>query len=299
MATTALWIPPGVRAVDNTEAMIENHLAWAHQRGLRETTLYARRNYLRQVHTFVETPLLVASRSDLERWFASLIVTAASRGVLLSNVRSFYRWAVKFELIEHDPTVRLDSPVRRRGLPRPISEETLERVLAAAGSRIRPWLYLAAFAGLRACEVSRLRAEDVTDQADPPMLLVVDGKGGKTRAVPLHEKARAALTEADLPSSGFLFLRREWGRPLTTHTPGAGQQNVSPKLVSELANRHLRSHKAGATFHQLRHRFGTRVYSESRDLRVTQELLGHSNPSTTAGYAAWSPARGLAAVLAI
>jgi integrase/recombinase XerC len=54
-----------------------------------------------------------------------------------------------------------------------------------------------------------------------------------------------------------------------------------------------------ATFHALRHRFGTQVYANSLDLRVTQEILGQSSPATTAGYAAWSPERGIAAVAAL
>ncbi len=209
-------------------------------------------------------------------------------------------WAVKFEMIADDPTGRLDAPVRRRRLPRPISEETLDRVLDGADGRIRPWLYLAAYAGLRACEVSQLCAEDVQRDSDPPVLIVQDGKGGKQRIVPLHECVADALTRAELPARGYLFLRqRGRGRPITTRTPGVGAECVSPKLVSELANRYLRSAGAGATFHQLRHRFGTAIYASSRDLRLTQELMGHSNPSTTAGYAAWSPSHGVAAVNAL
>ena len=278
--------------------MIENHLAWARQRGLRETTLYARRNYLRQVHACVGVPLLAATRSELETWYASLTtISLESRGVLLSNVRSFYRWAARFDLISIDPTVRLDAPVRRRRrLPRPIGEDALTQAMDSANGRIRPWLYLAAFAGFRACEVSRLRVEDVHADTDPPVLIVQDGKGGKSRVVPLHRAVAASLDESDLPASGYLFRHRGGGTPVTTGTPGTAAANVSARLVSELANRHLRATRCGATFHQLRHRFGTMIYAGTRDLRLTQELLGHSNPSTTAGYAAWSPSHGVTAV---
>jgi integrase len=69
------------------------------------------------------------------------------------------------------------------------------RVLETADDRIRPWLYLAAYAGLRACEVAQLRAEDVIRNAEPPMLLVTDGKGGKQRLIALHRSVVAAPNE--------------------------------------------------------------------------------------------------------
>lgn len=277
---------------------IEQHLAWARQRGLRATTLYYRGNVLRGVEQSIGVRLVSATRSEIEAWFASLATSDSTRAVTFSHVKMFYRWAERFELRDDNPTHRLDPPVIRRRLPRPIPDDTLMRVLETADDRIRPWLYLAAYAGLRACEVAQLRAEDVVSGAEPPMLLVTDGKGGKQRLIPLHREVQRVLAESNLPAAGYLFLRVKDSGPART-SGLCDAPHVPPWLVSQMSNRHLRAQKAGATFHALRHRFGTQVYANSLDLRVTQELLGHSSPATTAGYAAWSPARGVAAVTAL
>jgi integrase/recombinase XerC len=208
-----------------------------------------------------------------------------------------YRWAKRFDHIDHDPTERLDAPItptspttdrRQRARRRPRDREPADQTVAI----------FAAYAGLRAGEIARLRAEDILTHTDPPLLLVVDGKGGKQRLVPLHPGLAAVLATSDLPEHGYLFLRvTEAGPPRTIglrDTP-----HVPPQLVSMLANRHLKDRGAGATFHQLRHAFATRLYAACHDLRVTQETLGHSSPATTAGYAAWSPERAAIAVQTI
>jgi site-specific recombinase XerC len=62
--------------------------------------------------------------------------------------------------------------------------------------------------------------------------------------------------------------------------------------VSQIVNNWLHAHGIDHTLHTARHYFGTKVYAASSDLRLTQELMGHSNPGTTAGYTAWSPEKG-------
>jgi len=70
-------------------------------------------------------------------------------------------------------------------------------------------------------------------------------------------------------------------------------------VISHVANRHLAECGAGCTLHQLRHRFGSVLYQQTRDLRMVQELLGHADPATTAGYAAWDRAAAAGAVAAL
>lgn len=72
-----------------------------------------------------------------------------------------------------------------------------------------------------------------------------------------------------------------------------------PSRVSQLSNAHLHGCGIRETLHQLRHRFGTLTYQATRDLRLVQELMGHADPASTAGYAAHCPSAGVAAVEAL
>ena len=87
----------------------------------------------------------------------------------------------------------------------------------------------------------------------------------------------AELHAYGLPKTGWVFRRRDGA-------PGPNR----PWTVSHLSNEYLHEQGISATLHQLRHRFGTVAYQARRDLRMVQELLGHSSPATTAGYAAYA-----------
>lgn len=157
--------------------------------------------------------------------------------------------------------------------------------LDTAPDRVRPWLVLAAYAGLRACEISGLRACDLMWENEPPLLVVDQGKGGHARAVPM---APAVATElAGAPRSGWLFPRRDG-------TPGPSP----PHLVSRLANQHLHGLGIAHTLHTLRHWFATETLRiNGGDLRQTQELLGHQSPVSTAIYT-WVDPRAAAVTVA-
>jgi integrase len=155
------------------------------------------------------------------------------------------------------------------------------RALAGAPPRVRSILALAALAalaGLRASEIALLDRADVLDSAVPPVLLVMDGKGGHQRVVPLAVELVEVLRADGLPASGPLFAKRD-GRP------------IHRARVSGLASEYLRELGVTGTLHSLRHWFATELYRQSNDLRLVQEMLGHASPSTTAGYAAWSPGK--------
>ena len=141
----------------------------------------------------------------------------------------------------------------------------------------------AAYAGLRVGEIAALHRRDIDDGT----IFVADGKGGHQRVIPIHPVVGAMLDD-ELPASGWLFPP-VYGRP--GHVPA--------KLVSAVCSQWLRKNDCAVSLHQFRHWFGTTVYAVSLDLRVTQELMGHSSPTTTAGYAAHSPAAAVSAVAAL
>jgi site-specific recombinase XerD len=255
---------------------VRDHLEWLRLRGLRQSTITTRRNRLRHLQRALGTDdLLAVTPEQLHDWQAALRLTPAAHAAYVSNVQQFYAWALDEGLIGTDPARKLIKPKVPRRLPRPIAEDDLAFAVAAASVRVRPWLVLAGWAGLRAQEIAYLERAEVRETDRPPHLIVIDGKGGRQRVVPLHPRVEAALRP--MPAAGFLFLRRD-GQP----GPNA------PWMVSHLANEHLHELGIDATLHQIRHRFGTRLHAACHDLRVVQEVMGHSSPSTTAGYVEYS-----------
>lgn len=269
---------------------VEQHLHDMKLRGSAELTVYARGNALTRMAGLLGCPLLEASAGQLLAWRESLDLAPSTIVRYVSHAREFYRWAAAAGLIEANRAAGLPVPPLARLLPRPIGEEDLAAALAAAPARIRPWLVLAGWAGLRAKEIALIRRECVLDSAVAPVLVIAADatKGHRERVVPMSGFVLGELRAAGLPRAGWVFRRAD-GRP------GPNR----PWTISHLVNDHLHDCGIAETLQQLRHRFGTGVYRARRDIRVTQELLGHSSPSTTAGYAAYDQEDAAAAVEAL
>lgn len=266
--------------------ILAEYVRWMRLAGRAETTIATRRIVLALLVRHAGKPLEELTEDDLFAWQCSLgLLAPATRATYLSHVAAFYRWWAERHGGE-DPSRVLVKPKVPRGLPMPIAEQDLARVLAAVPLDVQLWLSLAAFAGLRASEIAGLRREDVLDRALPPML-VVTGKGGQTRVVPAPPTLVEALNAFGMPARGMIFRRAD-GRPETG------------KHVSATCNRWLHRLGIRASLHKGRHRFATRLYRASgNDLRLTQELLGHASPSTTAIYTLVDPSAAAPAVNAI
>ena len=219
--------------------------------------------------------LTTATRPVLEAWLDTLNLAPRARYTYISALHGFYLWAISENLAPTDPTLRIARPKLPQTVPRPISTADLEQAIQLADRRMRCWLCLAAYQGLRCQEIAGVSVDDVLLGHDPPILIVTAGKGRKERIVPLHPATVMAFADFGIPRAGFVFCRRD--------RPGS-KEPVKPHRVSELIAEHLHGLGINATGHQLRHWFGTSVYAVSLDLRLTQELMGHAHPSTTAGY---------------
>lgn len=243
-------------------------------RNLRPSTVAQRRRALRRFERYLgDAPILAATPADLIG-FLDRPLTPEGRATELSHLTGFYRWALQEEFLEVDPTIRLARPHLGRRRPRPMPDEDAARALREAPPRVRPWLYLAAYAGLRACEISGLRASDLLWTADPPLLLIEQSKGGDQASMPMSVILIEALRGCALPTTGWLFPRRDGG-------PGP----TPPHMVSRYTNEYLHGLGITHTLHTLRHWFGTNTYRASkRDLRQTQELMRHRTPVSTAIY---------------
>jgi integrase len=282
-------------------AVLRAHLRYLQLAGMTDGTIYQRRRLIASVGAAVAVPLLEATEADLMAWRETLgRLAECTIGQYVGHLRQFYAWAAETGLRADNPARALPVPPQRRRIPRPISEADLMAALEAAPERIRPWLVLAGWAGLRAKEIALLRRENVLDNTRPPVLLIASDatKGRRERIVPMSGFVLDELRRAGLPRAGYLFRRRDMPplpapttvvRGEVTHARPAlaSAEPNRPAIISRLAHEHLRACGIDATLHQLRHRFGTMTYQGSLDLRLVQELLGHANPGTTAAYAAY------------
>lgn len=195
------------------------------------------------------------------------ITTVSARATYLGWLRAFCRWAMNEGIAERDPCAKIDTPLVPRRVARPIDESHLAAALATADDRMRAWLLLGAKAGLRCKEIAGIHSDDLALDQSPPMLTITNPKGRKQRQVPLHPDIVAALPR----HHGYLWPGG-WGRGF-----------ISPGHVSRLISEHLHTIDH-ATAHQLRHRLGSTLFRESRDIRLVQEILGHASPATTQIY---------------
>ncbi len=265
-----------------------------------QNTLLAYGRDLKDLAGFLEargSDFVTARRADLEAYLVSCEaegLAAATRARRLSAVKQLYRFAYEESWRADNPALRITGPAKARRLPGTLSEAEVEALLAAAtrhgrsqADRLRNTclMELLYATGMRVSELVGLPASAA--RGDPRMLLV-RGKGGKERLVPLSEPARAALAawltvrddaEAAKPPpqkpSPYLFPSRGKDGHLTRHRfhglikEIAVAAGVSPETV---------------TPHRLRHAFATHLLAHGADLRAIQTLLGHADVSTTEIY---------------
>lgn len=251
--------------------LIQRYMHDQRRRGLRPRSIQRSSDVLRHLEAF-HGRLLELTTDDLYVWLDAVPRVARTRYTYISTVHGFYCWTVTEGRAESNPAEAIKRPRVRPGLPRPIRADDLAHALGQAPPKVRAWLMLAAYAGLRCQEIAGIEREDVLDYEDPAMLVIVQGKGGYERMVPLHPGVLSALRLAGLPRTGPVFLMPTTGRA------------YSASYLSQIANKYLHSIGVTASMHQLRHRFGTDIYRASKDIRLTQDLLGHASPVTTSIY---------------
>ena len=278
------------------EAFLEMLMA---ERGAARLTLAAYRNDLADLAGFVAArgqALDTADPAALHDYLAAAATrrlaprTVARR---LSAMRQFYRFLLSEGARADDPTAGLDAPRLGRPLPKILGEADVERLIAAAaawpgeeGVRLRCLLELLYATGLRVSELITLPL--AAAQRDPRFVLV-RGKGGKERLVPLSTPARQAL-------AGYLAFRAAFlphGKP-----PGnKGARWLFPSrgeaghLTRQRCGQLLKELAAAAGLdparlspHVLRHAFASHLLDHGADLRSVQQMLGHADIATTQIY---------------
>lgn len=211
------------------------------------------------------------TREEVEQWWITRGELApATRANDLANLRAFYKWAQIWEHRLDDPTARLANPKVPNGLPRPIDRASLHAVLGHVDDDLRRAVCLGAYAGLRVSEAAALMWPDVDVETKRARIL---GKGQKSRLVAFS----SILIDHLLPDTGLNVV--------------TGTSDVySADALRVKVNRAIAAAGVDATFHQLRHRYGTIAYQATGDLLAVGRQMGHSSPVTTAVYAAESDA---------
>ncbi|WP_101066672.1 site-specific tyrosine recombinase XerD [Roseovarius salinarum] len=230
------------------------------------------------------------------------LVDCADRGLAestrarrLSAIRQFCRFAFEEGWRGDDPAAQVRGPGRRQTLPGTLTVEEVDRLLAAARqhgrsvadrSRNTCLMEVLYATGMRVSELVALPA--AAARGDPRMLLV-QGKGGRERMVPLSGDARAAMTDWLGHRDTAEAAARRKGRPASPHLfPSRGKAGHLTRhrffsLIKEIAVAAGVS-PAQVTPHRLRHAFATHLLAGGADLRAIQTLLGHADVSTTEVY---------------
>jgi integrase/recombinase XerC len=212
--------------------------------------------------------------------------TAARR---LSAVRSFLRYLRREEILEGDPGALVPTPKAEVRMPAHLSEQEIGLLLAQPagddplGRRDRAILELFYASGLRLSELAGLDMDDLNLSGKMVRVL---GKGGKPRLVPFNGSTASAVRvylKDRPPLAASARASRRERDPLFLNYRGA---RLTTRSIDRLVRRYVAacSARLGISPHALRHSFATHLLQRGADLRVIQELLGHSRISTTQRY---------------
>lgn len=265
---------------------IRLHLDWLGRKGATERTLYHRGENVRRLAQRLPVELLAPpTREQLDIWQSHLYrtVSISSVATYSSHARGFYAWALDNGHIEHDPTARLPRPKVGRRNARPIPEKDLDTLLAYAAEPLKTWLLLAGYMGLRAHEIAQITREDITERSGRLYLSGV-GKGQKAYGMVIPREV-APYVQAHLAG-------RRTG-PLWRSPTG---RKIGSKQATNAASALMRNLDMPYTLHSLRHRFGSRLWDETRDLLLVQQAMRHSSPDTTRLYIATTDGEAAAAM---
>jgi len=260
--------------------LVPEYVKWLKAAGHAETTIEKRERLLIHADDHLRWGLADADETEIIEYKAihSTIWSPWTKHTYDTHLRSFYAWGVLTERLTLDPMLHIPKPKQGDRTPNPCTDQELLTALTAPGQPWRRAVMLAGYAGLRCCEIVTVRRQDIANGR-----LRVKGKGGKVRSVPV---APPLWREIEHAPPGLLCVGASRGQPLTPQMLTGMQRAVWRRLG---LNDEFRLHRC-------RHWFATSLLEANVDVRVVQELLGHSSLMSTQGYLAVTSARKAAAV---
>ena len=261
------------------------------ERGLSPNTLAAYRADLTALERWLDDQdieLPAAKRGDLLAFMAARVQGGArprSTARQLSSFRRFFRYLVREGQLREDPTAQIAMPKVGRSLPRSLTEEEVEALLAAPavgdplGHRDRTMLEVLYATGLRVSELVNLKLAQVN--LNQGVLRIV-GKGDRERMIPLGEEAMQWLQQFLQGPRVEILLERQTDYLFPTRRGDRMTRQAFWHIIKRYAKK--ASVAKALSPHTLRHAFATHLLNHGADLRVVQMLLGHSDLSTTQIY---------------
>ena len=289
-----------------TEAAIDSFLEMmSAERGAAENTLESYRRDLETAAQFLadrKIRLLTASSTDIKACLDDMNIqgfASTSQARRLSSLRQFYRFLYTEGMRTDDPTGIIDAPKKKQALPKIMSEDTVSKLLARAEAeadlklwtqedmsgyfnavRLHALLELLYATGMRVTELVGLPEKTIRSNQ---RFLLVRGKGAKERMVPLSVKAQNVLqVYVSLRDRVPEWQNSPWLFPARSESGYLARQVFARDLKALAARAGIAA--AAVSPHVLRHAFASHLLQNGADLRAVQQLLGHSDISTTQIY---------------
>lgn len=239
---------------------------WLETHGRSRNTIAAYVSDVRQFLNWATEHEASLAPTDIDRNIARWLREPAANATIarrMASLRLFCKVVYGIEVLDDHPTPR---PVRAYAHPLPDGVDDLRRMLEVADYKHRPLIALCGYAGARITEARMVQATDFDTDDDGVTWVLLRGKGKADRRVPLPDEAIEHL-HLDAIKVGRLVMMSDRGARYAI-TRAAKKAGVTRAVAS----------------HDLRMTFGTAVYDQTLNLRVTQELLGHQSSATTERY---------------
>jgi len=263
-------------------------------KGASPHTLQSYRRDLTQFENLNTTPLVERNEKDIEAFLALLQKKgqeATSRARKVSALRQFYKFLIREEHLQEDPTLFIQTPSKPKRLPKALDESSVVRLLEAADqgipypgaraqalkSRDRCMIYLLYATGLRVSELVGLQLKKVDTEGG---LLIVMGKRSKERVVPFPPVVSNLIV--DYKNHSRILLSPKVENLFVGQTGRALTRQAFWKILKQFAR--IAGIPSSLHPHMLRHTFATDLLKSGMNLRILQGLLGHADLQTTQVY---------------
>ncbi len=283
-----------LKKMNKLQEDVEDYLRYSQiERGLSDNTIFAYRQDLMDFLVFLKKEGLDSwptKAVDIDAFLAEqrdLNKATSSISRMISSLRKFYQWLVRQNIQKINPMLEIDSPKKEHRLPVALSVDEVTKLLdqpdvtKKLGIRDRALLETLYATGIRVSELINLKFSDLHEELK---LLKVLGKGSKERLIPISDVAISWIKSYQEKVRDPLLLKS--GKYTDTIFLNNRGGTLTRQAVWQIIKRYcqMAGIRKNVTPHTLRHTFATHLLENGADLRVVQEILGHSDISTTQIY---------------